>query len=522
MKPRRCAIYTRKSTEEGLEQSFNSLDAQREACGAYILSQAHEGWQAVSELYDDGGWSGGNMERPALKQLLEDVQAGKVDVIVVYKVDRLTRSLSDFARIVDILDQAGAFFVSVTQAFNTTTSMGRLTLNVLLSFAQFEREVTSERIRDKIAASKRKGMWMGGPAPLGYLVRDRKLVIEPGEAETVRMLFKRYAEGRSIVRLVDELAQEGITTTLRTQGSGRIIGGKTFYRGPLARLLQNPLYIGKVKHRGELFNGEHEAIIGAELWTEVQTILETNRNERKVGATTRYPSLLTGMLTDPDGRPMTPVFTTRGGKRHHYYVSRLAPGEGRRIAWRVPAAEIDRALISLVQIAILAHACAGSCIASLDESRAISELLPGLPVPDQRKQLLALGLQAKLGTDHIAVEFSDAEPKSIPMRLAQRGNERRVIISDGRALQEPDPALVRMVALAMAVRGSVLTGIKDPLVDHFSPRHRARMLKISFLAPEILRAIIEGRQPVDLTTQRFLRSEEMPLAWEAQRQALRL
>ncbi|WP_114228611.1 MULTISPECIES: recombinase family protein [Sphingomonas] len=522
MKPRRCAIYTRKSTEEGLEQSFNSLDAQREACGAYILSQAHEGWQAASELYDDGGWSGGNMERPALQQLLSDVQAGKVDVIVVYKVDRLTRSLADFARIVDILDKAGASFVSVTQAFNTTTSMGRLTLNVLLSFAQFEREVTSERIRDKIAASKRKGMWMGGPAPLGYVVRDRKLVIEPVEAKTVRILFRRYAEVRSIVRLVDELAQEGVTTTQRTQGSGRVIGGKTIYRGPLARLLKNPLYIGKVKHRDELYDGDHEAIIDPALWEEVQAILAINRNERKVGVSTRFPSLLTGMLTDPDGRPMTPVFTSRGGKRHHYYVSRIAPGEARQSAWRVPAAEVDRAVISLVQKAMLEQAASVGCIASLDQSRTSSERLPSLPVPEQRRQLLALALKAKLASDHITIELRDSAPQSIAIRLASRGNERRVITAADRVHQEPDPALVRMVALAMAVRTSALTGTKDSLVDHFSPRHRARMLKISFLAPEVLSTIIEGRQPADLTTQRFLRCEEMPLAWEAQRKALRL
>jgi len=243
---RRCAIYTRKSTEEGLDQAFNSLDAQREACAAYILSQTHEGWEPVKKEYDDGGWSGGNMERPGLRQLLADVAAGEVDVIVVYKVDRLTRSLADFARIVDTLDKAKASFVSVTQAFNTTSSMGRLTLNVLLSFAQFEREVTSERIRDKFAASKRKGIFMGGPIPIGYRLENRKLIVEETEAVTVRNIFERYLALRSIGRLVDELASGGVRTKIRQLKDGRMVGGVPFYQGPLAALLKNPLYIGKV------------------------------------------------------------------------------------------------------------------------------------------------------------------------------------------------------------------------------------------------------------------------------------
>src|SRR5690349_19033103 len=234
----RCAIYTRKSSEEGLEQAFNSLDAQREACAAFILSQSHEGWELVNEHYNDGGWSGGNMARPALQQLLADVAAGKVDVILVYKVDRLTRSLADFARIVEALDKAGASFVSITQAFNTTTSMGRLTLNVLLSFAQFEREVTSERIRDKVAASKRKGMWMGGPVPLGYRLEERKLLVDENEAETVRLIFRRYAELGSVGDLADALAGAGIRTKVRSFGNGRTVGGVVFTRGPLAHLLQ--------------------------------------------------------------------------------------------------------------------------------------------------------------------------------------------------------------------------------------------------------------------------------------------
>lgn len=345
---KRCAIYTRKSTEEGLEQAFNSLDAQREACAAYILSQAHEGWEQAREHYDDGGWSGGNIDRPGLKQLLADIAAGKVDVIVVYKVDRLTRSLADFARIVDTLDKAGASFVSVTQAFNTTNSMGRLTLNVLLSFAQFEREVTSERIRDKVAASKKRGMWMGGPVPLGYKLGDRKLLINDLEAEIIRLIFNRYRALRSVTKLVDELTKQKVKTKVRQYGNGRTVGGVHFGRGSLSQLLQNPVYSGRVNYRGTLHEGEHDAIISPKEWGEVQQILATNRQDRKLGKRARYPSLLTGMIIDPDGRPMTPVSTHKGTRRHCYYITRLAPEEDKTLGWRVAAGVIHKAVLTLV------------------------------------------------------------------------------------------------------------------------------------------------------------------------------
>src|SRR4051794_16237008 len=257
----RCAIYTRKSSEEGLEQAFNSLDAQREACEAYIKSQRHEGWTCLAQAYDDGGLSGATMDRPALQQLLADIQAGKVDVIVCYKVDRLTRSLADFAKIVEVFDAKGVSFVSVTQQFNTTTSMGRLTLNVLLSFAQFEREVTGERIRDKIAASKRKGMWMGGVPPLGYRAQDHKLIIVDREAETVRFIFRRYAELGSVRLLKEELDARSIRSKLRTSASGRLRGGKPFARGALYLMLQNRIYRGEIVHREQSHPGEHAPII---------------------------------------------------------------------------------------------------------------------------------------------------------------------------------------------------------------------------------------------------------------------
>ena len=281
-KPTRCAVYTRKSSEEGLEQAFNSLHAQREACEAYITSQRHEGWVLDPTPYDDGAFSGGNMQRPALQAILAAIKAGEIDVVVVYKVDRLTRSLPDFAKIVDVLDAAKASFVSVTQAFNTTTSMGRLTLNVLLSFAQFEREVTGERIRDKIAASKAKGMWMGGLPPLGYDVRDRKLVINAGEAVTVRTLFERFMRCRSVDRLVAEAALLDLRTKARVGIQGPT-GGGLFSRGTLYHLLENRTYIGETVHRGQSFRGEHDAIVERDVFDRVQAVIAANRHTRKSG-----------------------------------------------------------------------------------------------------------------------------------------------------------------------------------------------------------------------------------------------
>src|SRR5947209_5348806 len=311
----RCAIYTRKSSEEWLEQEFNSLQAQREACEAFIESQRQEGWLCLRAAYDDGGFSGATIDRPALQQLLADLTAGRVDTIVVYKIDRLTRSLADFAKIVEILDTRGASFVSVTQQFNTTTSMGRLTLNVLLSFAQFEREVIGERIRDKIAASKRKGMWMGGVPPLGYRVQDRKLVIIDSEAEIVRSIFRRYAELGSVRSLKDELAAQGVKSKCWTSASSRLIGGKPFSRGALYLMLKNRTYRGEIVHKGQSYPGQHAPIIDQPLWDAVQAEL-AGTAERNSGTRTHQPSLLAGMLFDRDGARMTPSYAVKKGTRY--------------------------------------------------------------------------------------------------------------------------------------------------------------------------------------------------------------
>src|SRR5262249_26900745 len=348
----RCAIYTRKSSEEGLQQEFNSLLAQREACEAFITSQRHEGWVCLRAGYDDGGFSGATMVRPALQRLLADITAGRVDTVVVYKIDRLTRSLADFAKIVEILDARSASFVSVTQQFNTTSSMGRLTLYVLLSFAQFEREVIGERIRDKIAASKKKGMWMWGVPPLGYRVQDRKLVIIDSEAELVRAIFRRYAELGSVRLLKAELKAQRRKSKSWTSAAGRMIGGKLFSRGALYLMLRNRTYRGEIVHKGQSYPSEHPPIIDQPLWDAVQAQLAGNTTERTSGARTHQPSLLTGMLFDRDGNRMTPSYAVKRGGRYHYYVSRSLITKDRTersTGLRIPAAEVEHLVTSRVR-----------------------------------------------------------------------------------------------------------------------------------------------------------------------------
>ena len=345
---RRCAIYTRKSTEEGLEQDFNSLHAQREACEAFIKSQAGEGWRLIKTAYDDGGFSGGTMERPALQRLLADIRAGLIDVVVVYKVDRLTRSLADFAKMVELFDAQGVSFVAVTQQFNTTTSMGRLTLNVLLSFAQFEREVIGERIRDKIAASKRKGMWMGGGLPVGYEVHDRKLVVNQSQAQTVRQIFERYLELGSVRLLKRDLDQRGIVSAVKVSKNGKQRGGKPFSRGALYHLLSNPIYLGEIRHKNERHPGQHEAIVSRELWERVQERLRDRAVRRGEGRKTEAPrSPLAGKLFDEKGEPLYVQGAAKGHRRYRYYVSRKLVRSGPEDAehgWRLSAPEVERSV----------------------------------------------------------------------------------------------------------------------------------------------------------------------------------
>ncbi|WP_461496350.1 recombinase family protein, partial [Pyruvatibacter sp.] len=318
----RCAIYTRKSSEEGLEQEFNSLDAQREACAAYIASQKHEGWMLLPENYDDGGLSGGSLERPALKRLLEDIAAGKVDQIIVYKIDRLTRSLADFSKIVDVLDAAEASFVSVTQSFNTATSMGRLTLNMLLSFAQFEREVTAERIRDKIAASKRKGLWMGGSVPMGYDPDGRTLTINSNEAPTIRTLYDLYEQYGTVREVKGQADLLGLKSRQRRGSDGSVTGGNPFDRGHIHHILTNPIYAGRIRHREKVFDGQHLAIIDPARWDCIQRQLQDGAAKGRARKTAKQRSLLCGKVFDETGDRLTPSHTkTRKGARLRYYVS---------------------------------------------------------------------------------------------------------------------------------------------------------------------------------------------------------
>ena len=347
----RCAIYTRVSTDQGLEQDFNSLDAQYDASQAYIRSQAHAGWTLVRSKYDDGGFSGGNTDRPALQRLLEDLRAGKVDIIVVYKVDRLTRSLADFAKLVELFDQHGVSFVSVTQQFNTTTSMGRLTLNVLLSFAQFEREVTSERIRDKIAASKRKGLWVGGMAPLGYDTKDRKITINDAEADRVRDIFRSYLKLGSHNLLMADLRNRGIVTKVRSLKTGQTVGGISFTRGPLAYLLRNRFYVGEVVFKGDTLAGEQPAIVDQDLFDAVQAKLNEQINNHRVSRT-KSEALLLGRIYDDRGHKMTPSHVRKRGMKYRYYISSaLLQGQAEQAGTvsRIPADEIEALVLKCVR-----------------------------------------------------------------------------------------------------------------------------------------------------------------------------
>ncbi|ONF43313.1 recombinase [Marinobacter lutaoensis] len=349
----RCAVYTRKSTEEGLEQDYNSIDAQRDAGHAYIASQRAEGWIPVEDDYDDPAFSGGNMERPALKRLMADIEKGKIDVVVVYKIDRLTRSLTDFSKMIDVFERHGVSFVSVTQQFNTTNSMGRLMLNILLSFAQFEREVTGERIRDKITASKKKGLWMGGIPPLGYDVKDRCLVINPAEARLVRHIFKRFTEIGSTTLMVKELRLDGVTSKSWTTQDGRFRPGKPIDKGMIYKMLHNRTYLGELRHKDKWYRGKHEAIIDQALWDDVHSILATNSRTRGNMTRAKVPFLLKGIVFGEDGRALTASSSVKkkSGRRYRYYLSTRDTKEfaGASGLPRIPAAELEAAVVGQIR-----------------------------------------------------------------------------------------------------------------------------------------------------------------------------
>ena len=558
----RCAIYTRKSSEEGLEQEFNSLQAQREACEAFINSQRHEGWVCLRAGYDDGGFSGATIDRPALQRLLADITAGRVDTVVVYKIDRLTRSLADFAKIVEILDTRGASFVSVTQQFNTTTSMGRLTLNVLLSFAQFEREVIGERIRDKIAASKKKGMWMGGVPPFGYRAQDRKLIIVDSEAEIVRFIFRRYAELGSVRLLKDDLSARNIQSKLRTSAAGRISGGKPFARGALYLMLQNRIYRGEIVHNKQSYLGEHEPIIDQSLWEAVRTQVASNSAQRNDDGNTHQPSLLAGMLFDGDGNRMTPSHAVKKGTRYRYYVSRSLITKDRTetsAGLRIPAAEIEQLVSSRVHRWLLdpgsIYKSTSAWLADASMQRRLvaraadlGARWPELSVARKRAVLTALIERIEVSVDRIEIRLrpsrlnvlldvtatplqsltdDEIQTLSVPVCLRHAGREIRMVIdgTDRFAAAQPDMRLIKLLLRARQFNATLVHSEGVPFAalaerEGVSRSYFTRLVRLSYLAPDITQAILDGRQPRDLTAEKLLEHSRLPLAWHDQRTVL--
>ena len=536
MKPavKRCAIYTRKSSEEGLEQAFNSLDAQREACAAYVLSQAGEGWQASPKLYDDGGFSGGNIERPALKALLADVDAGRIDVIVVYKVDRLTRSLADFAKIVDRLDAAGASFVSVTQAFNTTNSMGRLTLNVLLSFAQFEREVTGERIRDKIALSKAKGMWMGGTLPLGYDVKDRKLVVNEAEAETVRHIFQRYLELKSVHALRDELNAAGYRSKIRVTAAGRQLGGVEFNRGSLYHLLQSRLYLGEIPHRDKHHPGQHDAIVSQDVFDAVQAQIVANRQTAKERPVRSAQCALIGKVFDAAGGRMSPSFGYgKQGKLYRYYVSTaVLVGAGKANPCAVPrvSAEAVETFVGGILTRLVGP--------DVGQQPQLAELVKRLEIhPDHFDLVIDANAVGNSGVGMVmktCVRKADASEDiawrdqrlglieiRVPVRLRLRGGRTTLDgaagLHSGRQVDKSLVQALRHAHRSLFDLGTGPTNVSSEMVAGAAPTcpYQRRLSAIPFLSPEVQQQILNGRHSAEIDMNAVTRGD-MPLAWADQ------
>jgi site-specific DNA recombinase len=529
-KPQRCAIYTRVSTENGLEQEFNSLHAQREAAQAYIKSQAHEGWKLIRDHYDDGGFSGGSLDRPGLQKLLADIRERRIDIVVVYKVDRLTRSLTDFAKLVELFEAQGVAFVSVTQSFNTTTSMGRLTLNVLLSFAQFEREVTGERIRDKIAASKKKGLWVGGVVPFGYEVRDRKLIVNEEEAATVRLIFLRYLDLGSLSALQRDLRDRRIITRRRTLSSGRAIGGRALTNGPLAHMLRNRMYLGEINHRDKSYHGEHTPIIDPTLFEAVQTKLTENRQERRRRRQSSN-ALLRGKLFDDRDNAMTPTYAIKKGVRYRYYVSSVL-NQGRK----EDAGSFPRVAAEAVERTVL------EVIGALPPANQI-EAQPGWPSVDflrpepeadasEAAERIAANVD-KITLGSRSIEIRLLEDSDLPSKVTaipwspQTFRRKREVIqpsSESASGARPIRAEARRKLLSAIAKGrrwldemisGKVQGIETIANREGVSERSARMgLSLAFLAPDIVQAAVDGILPRGLGVSRLM---DMPPSWADQR-----
>jgi len=556
MKTVRCAVYTRKSSEEGLELQFNSLHAQRESCEAYILSQAGEGWTCLKEPYDDGGISGGHMERAGLKRLIADIKLGKVDVIVVYKVDRLTRSLTDFSKLVEVFDEHEVSFVSVTQAFNTTNSMGRLTLNVLLSFAQFEREVTGERIRDKIALSRKRGLWTGGLPPLGYDAIDKKLVINESEAITVGHIYNRYASLKNVRKLKAELDRDGYVSKHRTTKTGKKSGGKPFERGALYAILKNQTYLGLTTHKGEVFDGEHEPIIDKSEFEQVQTILAANRQRDKHKLNAKDPSLLSGKIITDAGITLTPTHAQTHGRRYRYYVECRKPDQQAAIQTRpvrLPASEIERSVcselatylmdpIKLVDGLGMKNAAQETQTSIRERAVEIATMLTASTkqandnviirrlvqrvkfLPDLKGYALVVNVLALAETlNSPNTPIMETAKLHVNLELKVCNNGKKVIIGNKPAITPlPNTSLINALKTAHQIRKQYLGTDKKKLSEiakdmNIDKRHVWRTLRLAFLAPDIQLSILSGTQPRGLLLKDLL-YQVVPTNWVDQRQ----
>ena len=537
----RCSIYTRKSSEEGLEQAFNSLDAQRESCAAYILSQASEGWICLPDIYDDGGLSGGTLERPALQRLLAEVREGRIDIIVVYKVDRLTRSLLDFSKLVEAFDKAGTSFVSVTQSFNTTTSMGRLTLNMLLSFAQFEREVTAERIRDKIAASKAKGMWMGGTPPLGYQPDGRSLKIVEDHADIVRDIFARYLSLGNVRLVADALELEDISTPTRIfTHSGRSFGGVRFSRGQIYSLLKCPTYIGEIRHNGQVHQALHPPIVARDVWDRTQAMLAAN-----LQGTTRVRraslNLLAGKLVDAEGELLVAVHAMKGNTRYRYYVSHALHHKNSTTGMRIPALEIETAVCqrisALLGDALLTAATAKLAIAPDDfatftercgvlhlaaaarHEASMIDLISQVCIHDSRIDIM-------VGVDRLAEALKSEREADTPgtivlrsdIRLTRSGRAMRLVQGNGIAVAAPpDRAIINLLVKARhwwaLLREGELNVMQLAARHGLTDSYVTRVVRMAFLSPKIVEALIAGQTPIAMNRASLLATGGIAPHW---------
>ena len=544
MKKIRCAIYTRKSSEDGLEQEFNSLDAQREACASYVASQKHEGWILLSDAYDDGGLSGGSLERPALQRLMADMRGGLVDQIIVYKIDRLTRSLADFSKIVDVLDAAGASFVSVTQSFNTATSMGRLTLNMLLSFAQFEREVTAERIRDKIAASKRKGLWMGGLVPIGYDADGRTLSINTAEAITIRTLYDLYETHKTVRAVKGRADTLDLRTKVRHSSDGTIKGGGPFTRGHIHQILTNPLYAGRIRHRKLIHDGQHPALIDPDRWDQVQILLQDGATKDRRSRSKTVSSTLCGKLFDETGDRLTPSHTkTKVGKRLRYYVSHrliAKSGEPHPDGWRLPAPDLEGQVAALIRKtladpSILIRLMPSASTDDIGNTQAkLTEWLGSA----SQKQLLQLASNITIKPGQLTVRLDGTEiaemlaidPDALNeealcitsvFQIRKRGVETKLILADLPSGQ--DDKLIRNIAKAHSWFKQITSGKtfgQIATAEQTSKRRVQQMIDLAFLAPDIVRDVLEGKQPTGFTSD-WSKQHGLPADWNDQRSLLK-